>query len=103
VPTSLSCPSAVVWAALVLREPSQFAGEVSSKIMLMESPHIDRARGWHSAGNQRWVRPRHENGKSANAVYLDGRAALRRVDAVAKPADPAAAFHERNFWSREAR
>jgi len=49
------------------------------------------------------VRPRHENGKSANVVYLDGRAALRRVDAVAKPADPAAAFHERNFWSREAR
>jgi len=79
-------------------KPFDFTGNQAEKIMLAESKDVAGQRGWFSIGNFRWIGVRHDAGRSANVVYLDGHAASQRVSQSLELTDPAHPFTGINFW-----
>ncbi len=80
--------------------PFTFSGDVSSKIMIAESRHLENARGWFSIGNINWIGTRHERNAGANTAYLDGRVEFQRA-VQPEGSSPSAAtppFASVNFW-----
>lgn len=78
--------------------PSSFVGSRGSKLMMVESRHLDNPRGWFSAGNFNWIALRHGRSRASNAAYLDGSIALRTVGTDLTVDDAAHPFAKINFW-----
>jgi prepilin-type N-terminal cleavage/methylation domain-containing protein len=83
--------------------PSVFTGDLDRKIMLVESRHLENARGWFAAGNSNWVGTRHAGGRGANVVYIAGNVAFRTVQPSLPAEHVAQPFSWVNFVRQEER